>query len=439
MRSPSLKVGAGRAIGIVRLLIPGGWLARAALGLGALLALTLGVRAWVGRSPQATGATVRVRREDLVQTVEVEGELAAVRAIEIGAPAVKDVWDFKISFLAPESKKVRKGEPVIGFDTQQLQKTLEEKTAELAEATKQIERREIDLAIQIRDQQLRLDEAEAKLAKARLKNDVPEDLKGRIDAQQARLELQDSEMEVVNDRARLVATKGSGDADLRSLRSRRDRAKGRVEELRSVIETLMVKAPQDGIVIYKTGWQAKKKVGDSTWIGEKVLELPDLSEMQGKGQVDEADAGQVAVGQKLTVRLEARPDLDFTGIVRSIGRTVLRKSRRGGAKVYKINVALDKTDPAVMRPAMRFRGEIETARFHSVLVAPREAIFLRASGPIAWVRRGWRYEEVRLELGRTNKRFAEILSGLRDGDELAAVDLREAAPGRSGGPMAAGL
>jgi len=52
-----------------------------------------------------------------------------------------------------------------------------------------------------------------------------------------------------------------------------------------------VKAPQDGIVIYKTGWRdEKKKVGELDWAGEKILELPDLSAMKAKGEVDEADA-----------------------------------------------------------------------------------------------------------------------------------------------------
>lgn len=405
---------------------------------GAVL-LAFAARAMLRLAPPAGADPVRVHREDLVTTVEVEGELAAVRAIEIGAPPIRNVWDYKISFLAAESKPVKKGEPVIGFDTQQLLKSLEEKTAELAEATKQIERREIDLAIQVRDLELLLAEAEARLSKALLKNDVPEGLMGRIETMQARLELRDAEKEAANLRAKLTATRATGEADLRSLRSRRDRASGRVDELKDAIDRMTVKAPLDGVVIYKTGWDNKKKVGDSTWVGEKVLELPDLTEMKAKGQVDEADAGRVAVGQKVTLRLESRPDLDFTGVVRAIGRSVLRKSRRIATKVYRIEVALDRTDPVVMRPAMRFRGDIETGRHASLLVAPREAILLRPYGPAVWVKRGMKWEEVPLTLGRSNKRLVEVVAGLSEGDLLSPVDLRPPEKGRPRGPMAAGL
>ena len=47
------------------------------------------------------GAPVEVKKADLVLTVELEGELAAVRSTEIGVPPVAEV-DFKIAFLAPD-------------------------------------------------------------------------------------------------------------------------------------------------------------------------------------------------------------------------------------------------------------------------------------------------------------------------------------------------
>src|SRR5439155_27331633 len=62
---------------------------------------------------------VAVKRQDLVQTVEVEGELQAVRSTEVGVPPVRDA-EFKIAFLIPEGTAVKKGQPVLGFDTEAL-------------------------------------------------------------------------------------------------------------------------------------------------------------------------------------------------------------------------------------------------------------------------------------------------------------------------------
>ena len=102
--------------------------------------------------------------------------------------------------------------------------------------------------------------------------------------------------------------------------------------------------------------------------------------------------------------LEARPDLDIHGRVMTLGHTVRQKSWRTPGKGYKVEVALDQTDPTVMRPAMRFRGEIETGRIPALLLVPRDAVFLRDRGPVVWVRRALRWQEVPVLLGRSNRR-----------------------------------
>jgi multidrug efflux pump subunit AcrA (membrane-fusion protein) len=88
-----------------------------------------------------------------------------------------------------------------------------------------------------------------------------------------------------------------------------------------------------------------------------------------------------------------------------------------------VDVALERTDPTVMRPAMRFRGEIETGRTPGLLLAPRDAVFLREGRPGVWVRRAMGWKEVPVRLGRSNRRLVEVLSGLAEGDRLSPTDL----------------
>ncbi|HSD66560.1 MAG TPA: hypothetical protein VLF95_07655, partial [Vicinamibacteria bacterium] len=102
------------------------WLA-IALAAAVLLFLSL-------RPPRPdVGAPVEVKKADLVLTVEVEGELAAVRSTEVGVPPVAEV-DFKIAFLAAEGQAVKKGDSVLRLDTEMIERQLAEKRAELAEA-----------------------------------------------------------------------------------------------------------------------------------------------------------------------------------------------------------------------------------------------------------------------------------------------------------------
>jgi len=114
--------------------------------------------------------------------------------------------------------------------------------------------------------------------------------------------------------------------------------------------------------------------------------------------------------------------------VKTVGRTVRQRSWRNPVKVFKVDVALDRTDPTMMRPAMRFRGEIETGRLPGLLLVPRDAVFLREKGPVAWVRRGLGWTEVPVRLGRSNRRQVEVVEGLAEGDRLSPRDLAAAAP-----------
>jgi HlyD family secretion protein len=408
------------------------WLA---LGVAAGATLLLALRS--GGGPEA-GQPVAVKRADLVLSVDVEGELAAVRSTEIGVPPIAEV-DFKIAFLAPEGQAVKKGESVLRLDAEMLERQLAEKRAEYQEAQKKCEQKEIDLGMKLLDLEQQSAQAKADLGRAQLKVDVPPEVQERLELEKAVLDKRGRERDLQNLDAEGRVTRAVTGAELQSLRQQRDRAAGRVTALVDAIDKMNIRAPQDGIVVYKPNWRdEKKKVGDSVWFGEVVLALPDLTEMKADGFVDEADGGPVREGQKVTVRLEARSDFDLAGKVSRIARTVRQQSWRTPLKGYRVEIALQKTDPTFMRPAMRFRGEVETGRVPSVLLIPRAAVFLRDSGPVVWARRAFRWSEVPVTLGRSNRREVEVTAGVAEGETLSPVDLalpkeRQAAASRSAG------
>ena len=388
----------------------------------AVVAAALLLLALVPNRPDV-GAPVEVKRADLVLSVDVEGELAAVRSKEIGVPPVAEV-DFKIAFLAPEGQQVKQGESVLRLDTEMLERQLAEKRAELQEAQKKVEHKQIELGMKLLDLEQQAAQARADLGRAQLKVDVPAEVQQRIELEKALLDKRGRERDLQNLDAEGRVTQALTGAELASLRQQRDRAAGRVAALEAAIDKMNIRAPQAGIVVYRPNWRdEKKKVGDSVWFGEVVLALPDLSEMKGDAFVDEADGGPVREGQKVTLRLEARSDFDLAGKVAKIARTVRQRTWRTPLKGYRVEIALEKTDPTFMRPAMRFRGEVETGRIPGVLLVPREVVFLRDSGPVVWARRALGWSQVEVKLGRSNRKQVEVLAGVREGDRLSPLDL----------------
>jgi len=375
---------------------------------------------WAGGAGGGDGGWLTVTRGPLVVGVEVGGTLRAVRSDLLGPPLIAGIWNYKLSWLAPEGAEVEAGAPVMRFDSSELERRLLVEQAERDSAATELEKLETEVAGQRRDAELRLAEARARRRKAELKTDVPAEVVGAHELAGARIDLALARDEVAYLERRLDLLALQGRARLAALAERRDRAAARVEEIGDSIRRMTVTAPRGGTVIYYTARGGeKKKVGDSVWIREQVVEIPDLTRMMAEGEVDEADAGRIAAGRPAVLRLDAHPDRAYHGRVRAIRETVQRRSQASPAKVVRVDVELDATDRERMRPGMRFQGSIEVDRAEDALLAPAEAVFGGARGPVAFRRTRFGVEPVRPEIGRRTDDRVEVLSGLAEGDELA--------------------
>ncbi len=366
------------------------------------------------------GDWVRATRGDLVTGFEVTGALASLSSESLGPPPLPEVWDFKISMLAPEGADVKRGQPVVGFDTTELQRKLDEKSAEADQARKQIEKERNDLALQSKDERLKLAESEAKLRKASLKLEAPGEIVGINERKAAEIEHAIAQRETESAKARLGSLESAARARIELLQSKKQEAEAIVAQMQSAIQQMMRVAPRDGTIVYATNWRGeKKKTGDSCWKGERVVEIPDLARMKAEGEVDEQDAGRVAVGQRVTLRLDAHPDEELHGTITTAARTVQRKrGTQDPIKVLRVDIKLDKTDPATMRPGMRFQGTIELGRVKNAVLIPREAVLVATEGPYVYRRGALDVDRVAVKLGRENDKFIEVVQGLDAGDRV---------------------
>jgi RND family efflux transporter MFP subunit len=329
--------------------------------------------------------------------------------------------------LALEGADVKRGQPVLGFDTSELQRKLDEKTAEADQARKQIEKERNDLALRSKDERLKLAEAEGKLKKAGLKLDTPGDIVGINERKAAEIEHAIAQRETVSARTRLDALESAARARIGLLQSKQQEAASIVASTQDAIRQMMRSAPRDGTVVYSTNWRGeKKKIGDSCWKAERVIEIPDLTRMKAEGEVDEADAGRVAVGQRVTLRLDAHPDEELRGTITMAARTVQRKrGTQDPVKVLRVDIKLDKTDPAKMRPGMRFQGTIELGRVKNAVLIPREAVQVSSEGPYVYRRDAMNVDRIPVQLGRENDKSVEVLKGLDAGDRVLVAKENE--------------
>ena len=366
------------------------------------------------------GQWVHPTHGDLVSGVDVTGTLASVESDSFGPPLLPDVWDFKISMMAPEGADVKKGVPVLAFDTTELRRRLDEKQAESDEALKEIEKKRADLSLRTKDERLRLAESQARMRKTSLKLEAPNDIVAINERKQVELDYALARRETAAGSARIRALENAATAEIRLLESKQHQAASIVRQTESAIRQMTILAPRNGTVVYVTNFRGdKKKVGDTCWRMERAIEIPNLNKMMAKGEVDEVDAGRVAPGQRVSFRLDAHPDEIFRGTITTAAQTVQQKQgTKDPLKVLRVDIALDRTDPVKMRPGMRFKGTVELSRTKNALTIPRTAVFVTDRGPVVYRRGMFSVSPVAVKLGRENEESVQVLSGLSASDRV---------------------
>jgi len=396
----------------------------------AIILLTAGFIAHREITTRRNSEWVEIKRDDLPIDIEVTGELEATESATFEPPSIPNFWNFKISMMAPEGLDVKAGAPVLAFDTSELDREVEQKRAERDSAQKEVEQKQANLALEKEDEELKIGETDARLRKSTLKLDAPPELVGRIERREVELDNVSASKESRYRREKLSSLRRSAAEEILLLRSRYENAARRVAEIEANIGRMTLRAPRNGSVVYVTNWRSeKKKVGDSAWMGERILEIPDLARIRAKGEVDESDAGKITVNQRVRLRLDSHPDDEFLGRVVDVGRSVQLQQQaslpgpqqqvsRNPVKVLKLRIDLDRIDPSKMRPGMRFQGAVETARIAGVIAIPAEAIFLEDGKLYAYKRSMMSSVRTPLQIGRRNQKMVEVTAGLSAGDRV---------------------
>jgi multidrug resistance efflux pump len=370
---------------------------------------------------------VDVKRDDLTLTVEIAGDLAAVDSTDVKPPALPDAPQLKIGWLAPEASDVAAGASLVTFDSSDLDRSLEMLQSQVAEAKVRLSQMREGAVLARRQEALSLLEQEASARKAALLTDVPADLVAQVKLRGDQLDAEEAKADLEQARKNIAYARRSSAAELQAQVDAGANLARQVDQIKRSLTRLAVAAPRAGTVVYPTTFGSeKRKVGDTVYVSDTVVQVVGLGTMVGNGAVDEVDIARVAAHEPVTLRIDALPDVALRGTVTSIAPTV-RRSDVAPSNVVRVQVAVEPTRTA-LRPGMKFRGHIETQRIPNVVQVPAEAVFVTPDGPVAYRETTGGLTRVRLELGRRSTETIEVTSGLSPGDRVSRVDPEQGAP-----------
>jgi multidrug resistance efflux pump len=236
---------------------------------------------------------------------------------------------------------------------------LRDKSNALNEKQKQLEKQEIVAQEVIAEVKLKLQEAIASLDKAKLKADIPVDLLASRDYKENKLLLKQAELTLALRQQELGMEQRVQDTEISILKREIAVLKGEVKQFQASIESMIIKAASTGVVIYTVNHRNDKhEVGDNVWRGRRVMELPDLSQLQVHLEIPERESARIAVGQSVKFVVEAAPDKQFYGEIIELASVIHTKSRNQPARVFDATVSMKDPDSTLMRPGMSVSAEI---------------------------------------------------------------------------------
>jgi HlyD family secretion protein len=189
------------------------------------------------------------------------------------------------------------------------------------------------------------------------------------------------------------------------------------------LERTVILAPIPGIAVlpeaFRGGQKRKPRIGDIVWQNQPLVYLPDVSDMVVKTQIREIDLHKVGVGKSVMIIVDAYPDLRLLGEVQSIG--VLAESRtesHTADKYFQVIVSVREKDQR-LRPGMTARVEIACANVENALSVPIHAVFNDQGKSYCYVDTQTSYEKREVSIGAQSEDWAQVLSGLKEGERVA--------------------
>ena len=386
-----------------------------------------------------------VQQGEFVISLKLKGgELEAVEAENIVAPRVRG--QLKIVELFPEGEVVEVGDLLVQFEQTDFNKRVMDAEQQVESAKADMEKTQATHKAEIKNTEADLRLAELKVERMAFEATVQKE-EAVIEARKAGLSKEQA-------LEKLESQKIINGAEVKKRQLEIERKERELVKARKEFESTTINAEKPGLVVYGKVWKGERpekiRVGDEVWGGVNVISLPDLSHMQVKTYVNAVDVDKLDTGQVATIKLDALPEPNFTGRIKSIASLGREKEGEKNVKVFDVVLEIEEKDDR-LKPGMSATSEviIETippkpeARPDSIqpvatdevvretppmpLYIPLDAIFEKDGRTLVYLFVDGQAEEREITLGKKNEDFVVVEEGLSPDDRIALRDPTQAA------------
>ena len=353
----------------------------------------------------------KVEKGDLAKSVVATGKVTPITKVEVKSKASGIVK----KLLVDSGDKVKKGQLLAQLDKEEIEAQVEQSRA----------------AVQAAEASLSSSEADFERAKVDAEGpDVPllKRAYERAIGMAKEGVVSTSALEDAQKNYELALNKQNvSKAQVTVLKAKIAQSQGQLAQDRANLKQLEeqlsytdIESPIDGVVLSRDV-EMGDAVSSILVLGSSatlVMTLGDTSSVYVKGKVDESDIGRVYLGQPARIKVESFKDKTFNGVVTKISPMGVEKDN---VTTFEVRVSINNPG-GELKAAMTANAEIILEEHKNVLQIPEGSILYdkdkKASVEIPDEKGKEGKRKVAVNIGISNGAKTELLSGLKEGDQV---------------------
>lgn len=361
-----------------------------------------------------------LERGPLQLEVQANGEIVGLESVPVATPSTRS-GSLKIGWLVAEGTMASAGSPLIRYDSTDMLLNLEQQNNSLNSSALDTKISTASRALQ--EKNMQVDRTTAEMDYEYTMTVLPEDptIFSQWEIINAKLNADFAKSRIDNLAAKAKVLKRVNRSQDQVANINKNRAQSEVQIIQQTLSVMELRSPANGLVVYRRERRVDPKVGDNTQAGQVIIDLVDLNALQARIYVLEKEAGSLAKDKPVTIRLDAIPDQEFHGTVRTVSSLASSLERNSPLKYFTCDVTI--TDAGdhlrLIKPGMALRARIILEKYDSCFMVPSSAIDFKNDQSIVYIKKGNDFEKRVVQLGLGKHGQATILKGVNEKEIIA--------------------
>ncbi len=373
--------------------------------------------AGVALARMASGSSIdpnkiaKVTRGDVARSVVATGKIQPITKVEVKSKASGIVEKLYVDI----NNKVRKGQPLAQLDQQEILAQVEAQRAQLAAAEANVTTFEAN----IEQDKVNAAAPDLPMYKATLDRNTQMQKEGIV-SRQAFDDANRDYLAALTKRDSSRAQIGVDTAKLKQARAQVMQNQASLKQLEEQLSYTTIVAPMDGVILSRDV-EMGDAVSSILVLGSTatlVMTEGDTNQVYVQGKVDEADIAHVYMNQAARIKVESFRDRVFNGKVTKIAPLGVEKDN---VTTFEVRVYSDNAG-GEWTANMTANAEMRLDAHKGVLTVPENAVTYdgqkNASVEVPDKSQKEGKRKVAVKVGLSNGSATEIVSGLKEGDQV---------------------